>query len=675
MEHNVAIYCRVSTQMQSTDRQREELLALASKKGWEISDDKIYVDVISGFKAGEVRPEFSRMLSELAPKGITCVLFSEFSRLARNATELLEQVNFFRERKIDLYFEKQNIWVTHDKTDLGCTILLHVLAVMSSYEIELFAERSLSGKINKLQAGGGGGIEFAYGYKLNEAKKLVKIDDEAQVVVRIFTEYANGKSSIQICDILNAEGVPSPYKKRLGEKREERRRQGLDEKEYKRFDLDELMWRPSSLNRLMHNKIYIGKKNVIFHKPDPTNPVPVDKRKDRVVVFEYNEYDENLRIISDELWYAVQDRLLKASYNKNNAVKRENLLKALMVCGECGSNFSVSGSTVNSQYVKTINKYDRKYACYGAKGASCKKQTCSEGGQIAMTKLDGLVLQFSLKMFAETNIAETNENLTKKISEEIESLTAIKVAKEQELLQVEADYKKLLKRLILLDDDSMVEELIKEEQSKYQQNSGKLKSDIAKLVQRISSLRVNINNIRKLNVNANLYAKMHDVRADRGLIKTMVDEYIENVIIYRMHKLWFLVVIKYKNGVELWGKIKNARYKNDELFYDECCCRYGVEFQTWVVDNTNHSFIYDKERKIIIYQGGNDLYPDLEQGEYDYERMNQYMMESQNMGSFSLYLYEDLSSNKKIEEIEKGENEVTDVVVNVTPNRRTIELL
>ena len=95
MAHNVAIYCRVSTQMQSTDRQREELLTLASKKSWEISEDKIYVDIISGYKAGEVRPEFSRMLSELSPKGITCILFSEFSRLARNATELLEQVNFF----------------------------------------------------------------------------------------------------------------------------------------------------------------------------------------------------------------------------------------------------------------------------------------------------------------------------------------------------------------------------------------------------------------------------------------------------------------------------------------------------------------------------------------------------------------------------------------------------
>jgi hypothetical protein len=140
-----------------------------------------------------------------------------------------------------------------------------------------------------------------------------------------------------------------------------------------------------------------------------------------------------------------------------------------------------------------------------------------------------------------------------------------------------------------------------------------------------------------------------------------------------MHKLWFLVVIKYKNGVELWGKIKNARYKNDELFYDECCCRYGVEFQTWVIDNTNHSFYYDKERKIIIYKGGNELYNDLEQGEYDYERINQYMIDSQNMGSFPLYLYEDLPLNKVAET--GGLNGVEDFVSKITPNNDRVELL
>mgnify|MGYP003311482372 CR=1 FL=1 len=140
MEEIVAIYCRISTQLQSTDRQREELLSFARDKGWEIPEDRIYIDVISGFKAGEVRPEYGRLMSELVSKGITCVLFSEFSRLARNATELLSQINFFRERNIKLFFEKQNIWVENKKNDLGNSILLHVLAVVSSYEVELFAE-------------------------------------------------------------------------------------------------------------------------------------------------------------------------------------------------------------------------------------------------------------------------------------------------------------------------------------------------------------------------------------------------------------------------------------------------------------------------------------------------------------------------------------------------------
>ena len=42
--------------------------------------------------------------------------------------------------------------VRDSNKDVGSIILLHVLAVMSSYEIELFVERSLSGKITKVQA-------------------------------------------------------------------------------------------------------------------------------------------------------------------------------------------------------------------------------------------------------------------------------------------------------------------------------------------------------------------------------------------------------------------------------------------------------------------------------------------------------------------------------------------
>ena len=649
MKDIIAIYCRISSQLQSTDRQKEELLAIATKNGWEVPEDRIYVDIISGFKAGELRPEYSRMISELSPKGITCGLFSEFTRLARNATELLNQINFFREKNVRLFFEKQNIWVENKKNDLGNSILLHVLAVVSSYEVELFAERSQSGRISKVQAGGGGGIEYTFGYKLDAAKKLVVDEEEAQIVIRIFKEYAEGKSSIKICDMLNAEGVPSPYKKRLSEKREHRRKLGLKDKQYKNYNIDELVWRPSSLNRLLEHETYIGRKHIVYHKPDPTNPTPIDKRMDREIVYEYDEYDENLRLVSDEIWFAVQERKLNAHYNKNNAVKRENLLKHLLTCGECGSNFSVTGGAVNSQYSQMPNKYERKYTCYGRKKTSTKSSICNEGGEFMMTKLDGLVLQFSLKMFSEINLRETNETLLAKIRGELSEIEKVKESKQQELLQITEDFKGAVKSYAKLKNDKLREELIDEEQVKYEQSSDKLNGDIEKAIKEIAKLKANLRSIGKLNDNVNLYTQMHDIRGDRGIIKAMVDEYIDEIVVYRMHELWFLIVVKYRNGVELWGKLKKARYRNEELFYDEFLCRYGVEFQTWVIDNTAQTFHYDKARKIIIYDGGNELYSGLPKGEYDYERMNQYMIESQNMGSFSLYLYEDISLGSKSE--------------------------
>ena len=65
MKEIVAIYCRVSTQTQSTDRQREELLALSKEKGWDIPDDRIYIDVVSGFKDIDERIEFKQMLNDI----------------------------------------------------------------------------------------------------------------------------------------------------------------------------------------------------------------------------------------------------------------------------------------------------------------------------------------------------------------------------------------------------------------------------------------------------------------------------------------------------------------------------------------------------------------------------------------------------------------------------------
>ncbi len=45
MKDKVAIYCRISTQMQSTDRQEEELLKYAEQNNYKVED--VYVDVVT----------------------------------------------------------------------------------------------------------------------------------------------------------------------------------------------------------------------------------------------------------------------------------------------------------------------------------------------------------------------------------------------------------------------------------------------------------------------------------------------------------------------------------------------------------------------------------------------------------------------------------------------------
>lgn len=126
------------------------MLKFAEDNHWNVEEEDIFIDVISSFKKGEFRPEYAKMLERVEYEDIDIILFSEFSRLARNATELLEQIKLFIDKGINLYFDKQKLWVKDTNKDVASLILLHVLVVMSSYEIELFVERSLSGKITKV---------------------------------------------------------------------------------------------------------------------------------------------------------------------------------------------------------------------------------------------------------------------------------------------------------------------------------------------------------------------------------------------------------------------------------------------------------------------------------------------------------------------------------------------
>lgn len=645
-ENKTAIYCRISTSMQSTDRQKEDLLKVAERFKTVIDADHIYIDIITGFSIGEERPNYSALLDEVDKGNIDTILFSELTRLGRNSTELLAEVQRLQDKGIDLYFEKQDLWVRHDKKDLGSRILLAVLAITTSYEIELFAERSISGKIEKLSKGGGiGGDNNAYGYMNDENKIMVIREDEAEIIRRIFNMYADGKSTIEICDILNTEGVPTSYGTRIKEFKKNRERKGLAPKTYDHFkDEDNFTWKPSAVAKLLCKKLYKGHRYIQFHKPQVDK---LEKKKgdqvERDIIYTYDVQLENLRIVDDDLFQRVQDRLAQAAYNKNNAIKHDNLLKPKLICGECGSRFTVGKQTDNA------TKYEmnpRTYRCYGLVDRKEHPRICTRGAEMRQWRLDGLVLTLSLYMFAEINIADSNTKKIGILTSEIEDMLKVKSAKEEELSELRNKHKKTMSRLSKSEqDDDVVNELMSNETLEYNSQQKALTDSINSYSQSITSRRVIINKLQKLTSSyTNIKDKIDEIRQNKELVKVMVDEYIEDVTIYKIHKWWNLIIVHYTNGAESWGTIKNKRYKNDETFFDEAFCHYGIEFRSWIINNNDHSFTYDKDNQTIHYNGTSEIYRNLQEGTYTYEEFHNMLVENDWIGSFPLYAYEEYPS-------------------------------
>ncbi|MBR4730884.1 MAG: recombinase family protein, partial [Prevotella sp.] len=509
--------------------------------------------------------------------------------------------------------------------------------------------------------GGIGGDNNAYGYMNDENKMMVVREDEAEIIRRIFNMYADGKSTIDICDILNTEGVPTSYGTRIKEFNENRKRKGLAPKTYDHFkDEESFEWRPSAISKLLCKELYKGHRHVVFRKPLVDK---LDKKKgeevEREVIFTYDFQLENLRIIDDVLFQRVQDRLAQAAYNKNNAMKHDNLLKAKLICGECGSRFTVGKQTDNA------TNYDmnpRTYRCYGLVDRKDHPRICTRGAEMRQWRLDGLVLTLSQHMFAEINITDSNNNKIGQLTSEIMDMLKIKDAKSKELSTLTDEHKKAVLRLSHSKEaDEIVNELMANETMEYNTKQKALAVSIDKYSKGITSRQVTINKLQRLtNAYSNIKDKIDEIRQNKELVKAMVDEYIEDVTIYKIHKLWNLIIVHYTNGAESWGTIKNARYKKDETFFDEAFCHYGIEYRSWIIINNDHAFTYDKDNQTVHYNGKSEIYRQLHAGTYNYEEFHNILVENDWIGSFPLYAYEEYPS-EHVQESKQEQNPTNDI--------------
>ena len=174
------IYARVSSSgslesRQSTERQVIDLTDYANKNGMTIC--KTFEEHISGAKKNHERPILQECLSYCVEEKVDVLLLSELSRLGRNVDEVLANIRFAKENRLNIYFQKEGISIygSDGKENPYLTIMIAVLGTCAQMERENIHYRLQSGRkvyVDKcLAATGKSGLGRKEGYRKPVEKK------------------------------------------------------------------------------------------------------------------------------------------------------------------------------------------------------------------------------------------------------------------------------------------------------------------------------------------------------------------------------------------------------------------------------------------------------------------------------------------------------------------------
>ena len=207
MKLRVCGYCRVSTDLESQKESVDNQIELAADKirsnpDWEFAG--IYADPdYTG--TNEERPEFQRMMNDARRHKFDRILVKSISRLARNTVLIIETLKELTELGITIEFEKEGI----DTAGVYSELLLTVLSAFAQEESRNISERVKKGLRMRAQNGEVSWTSV-YGYTKEGDEEYIIVEDEAEIVRRIFDEYEHGAQPTEIARRLNEDGHPSP---------------------------------------------------------------------------------------------------------------------------------------------------------------------------------------------------------------------------------------------------------------------------------------------------------------------------------------------------------------------------------------------------------------------------------------------------------------------------------
>ena len=233
-----AVYCRVSSDerldqsFNSLDAQKEAGLAyVASQRseGWiPVPDD--YID--PGFSGGNVdRPGLKRLMADIEMGKIDIVVVYKIDRLTRSLTDFSRLIEVFERHTVSFVSVTQQFNTT---TSMG-RLMLNILLSFAQFEREVTGERIRDKFAASKAKGMWMGGQVPLGYRVDQRRLLIE-ETEARLVIRIFSDFVECRSTTDLVRQLAADGQTNktgkPFSKQM-------------------------------LYKLLHNRLYLGE---IAHK-------------------------------------------------------------------------------------------------------------------------------------------------------------------------------------------------------------------------------------------------------------------------------------------------------------------------------------------------------------------------------------------------------------------------
>jgi DNA invertase Pin-like site-specific DNA recombinase len=137
----VALYCRVSTEDQSTVMQRRELTEYFERRGWTVA--ATYEDIgVSG--ATDSRPELNRLMADASKRKFDGVVVWKFDRFARSVSHLLRALEEFRALGLEFCSYSESA----DTSTPAGKLVFTILGAVAEMERSLIQERVRAGMKN-----------------------------------------------------------------------------------------------------------------------------------------------------------------------------------------------------------------------------------------------------------------------------------------------------------------------------------------------------------------------------------------------------------------------------------------------------------------------------------------------------------------------------------------------